>query len=766
MSDLVFYGNISSNALNASNGELVSKGQSDTNSCSYDLSGISSWSAGALSNALGQLRLYNGLIYSCNRESLTASQGATTPDQSQYWDVCTFSQSATSTTAGLVKIGSGLSVSGGKISALASRKRQKTISNSTISLSDGYSVYKFTPSSDAVFAFSAPEMSDCMQTFDLVVTFGSTVYNLAFPESLKWGYCPSEYEANTTYIFRFSTFDSGETWYGVCLNGPKSDPNKNSIIFIVTVPANTLVDLYNEYDGLTLLSPITADWGDGTTEELTTGTIQHTYTSAGTYQIRFKSTDGKMPILGFSYLEGLLDSIDYADVEWYCNSNFGTNLISVEYMFWGCENLVSVPGSLFSRNNNIGSFESCFQRCGLESIPSGLFGGNTQAQLFNQCFSDCSNIESIPSNLFDGFVSVTSFSSCFGNCSSLLSIPTGLFDDCASVQDFAGCFGGCSSLTVIPSGLFDACTNVTSFSGCFDGTAISEIPASLFVYNRQVTNFSSCFSSCGDLTIIPNGLFNTNSSANNFNACFSGCTNLTTVPVNLFANITQADFRACFKNCSSFVPNVSPPYVPQIWEKDTDTTHDAVLYSYLNASASARQYVPNQWGGTISGFNPLTMYSKGDWVWYTFNGVPKVYTYINETSANNQYPGLSTDYWVEGYLVPADVFVTFSKPQSGTSLVATTINYKGTEFTYSQAPAWTYGSFDSATWNALWQQADSFMMSNLSLTNGVLTLTMGDGANVYPLDNLAKGDVLTFGGFTESDDGSYWHATSSTYTKS
>lgn len=734
MADLVFYNNISANALGASNNELVSKGQSDTNSCSRTVSGIGSWSSSETTNMLGQLRIYNGIVYRCNSNT----PNSTVPGQSQYWDVCPITDKATANNAGLVKIGTGLCVSNGNLTALASRKPQKTISSGEITL-DGTSVFKIAPSSNISFSFAASDASDCMQTFDLVVTFGSTVYDLAFPQSVSWSYYPSSFEANKTYIFQFSTFDSGETWYGVCLNGPPADSNKNSIIFTIQVPANT--NIYLAY-GEPFESPITAAWGDGVTTEVTTGDLDHTYATAGTYQVKLKSSNGKMPVLYFTVNSDYIRSVDYADVEWYGDAVGNTNLITVTEMFSLCEHLTSVPATLFARNNNIGDFGSCFRNCsGLESIPEELFGNNTSCIDFSSCFEGCGSLEELPSGLFSGFSSVTTFASCFKGCTSLQSIPADTFEDCSAASSFASCFLNCSSLTAIPSGLFADCTNVSNFSSCFSGTSITSISSDLFTANRSVTSF---------------------------NGCFSGCRSLVTVPTDLFDNLqTKADFRMCFNGCSAWVPASATPYVPQVWEKDTDTLHFNATYCFGNTSASVRQYVPFGWGGDIAVYDSTATYSKGDWVYYSFGGVPKVYTYINDTPGSNHAPEITNGYWVYGYRAQAEVFVTFKLAKSGVGN-NTTLTYYTTDFINSNLSAlWTQGNFSAATLNSsTWQQADTLMMSTWSLSGGNLTVTLSSmGPTQFPTSGLSSGDVLRFGGFEETEDSSYYYATSTTYSK-
>lgn len=575
--------------------------------------------------------------------------------------------------------------------------------------------------------------------FYLVInSSGNTV---TLPSGWVWAGGSAPTIAEGTSIIHVFTTNAKSTWRAELLGAFPA--LSNSIVFTLQVPANA--DVWLAY-GSPFESPITATWGDGSREVITTGDIQHTYTTAGTYRVKLKSANGKMPTLFFNTNSDYLRSVDYADVEWYGDSVSGTNLLYIGEMFDSCEHLTSVPATLFARNSNIGTFGLCFKNCSsLESIPAGLFGNNTSCLDFGSCFEGCSSLEALPAGLFAGFSSATSFSNCFRGCTAIPSIPADTFDGCSAVTSFAYCFMSCSSITAIPAGLFADCSNVTNFSACFEGTGVTSIPAGLFTSNRSVTNFAYCFESCRSLA---------------------------TVPTDLFDNLlNKADFFMCFANCSAWVPSTTTPYVPQIWERDNHAAYSISFTDtpFANTSAAVRQYVPDGWGGDITQYSSSTTYSKGDWTYYTFGGVPKVYTYINDTAGSNHMPGMATDYWAYGYLAPADVFVTFRREKSGYGINNnTTLTYYTTDFTNSNLTAsWTQGSFNSATLSStLWQQTDTLMMSTWALSNGNLTVTLSSpGPTQYPTSGLSGGDVLHFGGFVETEDSSYYYATSTTYSK-
>ena len=74
------------------------------------------------------------------------------------------------------------------------------------------------------------------------------------------------------------------------------------------------------------------DWGDTNTETVTTVSPTHTYTTAGSYQIRIT---GLMPLFAFNN-EGdreIVDSLDQMG---------DTGLLSMEGFMYGCTNLTSI----------------------------------------------------------------------------------------------------------------------------------------------------------------------------------------------------------------------------------------------------------------------------------------------------------------------------------------------------------------------------------------------------------------------------------------
>ena len=286
---------------------------------------------------------------------------------------------------------------------------------------------------------------------------------------------------------------------------------------------------------------LTVDWGDNTTSTLTpsdytatdTSASVHEYTTAGEYTITIISNDWENTYILSSYynitnatnkdtslyfFRRTLISLDnpipsIKGMKYYASSgasSLSTSNNGLNYCFYKCVRITSIPVNLFINNISIQSFEHCFDSCsGITSIPAGLFDNNVNATTFSYCFYQC-YLASIPSGLFDKNINALRFVYCFGHCFDLASIPAGLFDKNINALSFEGCFTNCYNITSIPSGLFDKNTKATTFRHCFTSCDIRTIPSGLFDNNTEVTEFSYCFRSCLSLASIPSGLFDNN----------------------------------------------------------------------------------------------------------------------------------------------------------------------------------------------------------------------------------------------------------------
>lgn len=257
------------------------------------------------------------------------------------------------------------------------------------------------------------------------------------------------------------------------------------------------------------------DWGDGNTEKILNKTIgmgvyEHTYATAGTYEIKLSGRATGYPTLNMETGDGIVFSV----------MNSGPNVAKISGKL----------GQIFS------------------TLPDGTNPN------FAAAFVQATNLTEIPADLFDGvsgapvpgmFVSTFVYT-------GITSIPDGLFDGISGAPAegmFAGTFSD-TPITSIPDGLFAGISGAPAVR-MFDST----------FYNTQITS-------------IPDGLFAGISGApqrDMFNSTFSN-TPITSIPENLFGDISGAQassmFYQTFSNCTSLTgpsARIGGKYLYEIW---------------------------------------------------------------------------------------------------------------------------------------------------------------------------------------------------------
>ena len=349
---------------------------------------------------------------------------------------------------------------------------------------------------------------------------------------------------------------------------------------------------------------IVIDWGDGTTDTVTTTastTTGHTYTPGTgtactlgytTFKIRVYFTGTGVSVLSNCNILPLLISGNtnssqicnvleayYGDstqnataVNFY---SFGQNTSSlgvysmlqyvklpatVSWISWTttfayCSALVKIvmPTSNSAATNYFSAFQLCSNLLEL-TIPSN----STSITNLNAAFANCNNLRSVtfPTTMN----SCTGMSSCFNSCFNLRSVTLPSIN---AVSSMSSCFSGCSQLewvkfTSMPTvvgaidmtSCFTSCTNLQNVYFPSTGTAGS------------IYGFNSSFSSCSQLKTI---VFPSNINVSTFTTTFSSCTLLTSciLPTSAAACTTYASmFQNCFSLLKITLPAAPSAAVP------------------------------------------------------------------------------------------------------------------------------------------------------------------------------------------------------------
>lgn len=360
---------------------------------------------------------------------------------------------------------------------------------------------------------------------------------------------------------------------------------------IIVVAISPSSGVYVSFAEIETSSPVTVDWGDGTTstgtpvQDRTTGkyivhNMSHTYSSYGTYRISIPDVPVSITLTGDQSRTqyGIWDSVN----------GFRTAVVGIECLAphlesigaYGCSYLISMPGAPVTRHcgrgveigdygfaycgmvssfegmaksfssSGVGAFEMCtslstlagmsrfspvadrsFLGCqSLTSIVGGFSGSETQfgASIFEKCISLLS-LAGIPASL------QTIGRRAFALCSSLSSISEILGTDVTEYPDY--CFYKCSSL-----GSLEGSSNITRFGAhCFDGG----VPVQSFY------GTSSALEYCGDYCFA-NSAFNTfvgcpDSITELGEGCFMGCKYLTATT--LISAALETIGPKCFMDC-------------------------------------------------------------------------------------------------------------------------------------------------------------------------------------------------------------------------
>lgn len=202
------------------------------------------------------------------------------------------------------------------------------------------------------------------------------------------------------------------------------------------------------------------DWGDGTTESLTTNNPTHTYSSAGEYTIKVTPAEGSTYR---PYFNNAVSDTSIASVSGTGGSQLGTTLSDA----WeGATNMTSFSGDIdvSGVTNFIRTWRSC------SSLTSFPLLDTSSGTNFTQTWLGCNSLTSFP---LINTSNATDMIGTWQSCSNLASVP--LFDT-SNVQTFKP-FTFCSNLTTIPA--FDVSSS-KDLQNAFAFSGLTTVPANMF----------------------------------------------------------------------------------------------------------------------------------------------------------------------------------------------------------------------------------------------------------------------------------------------
>ena len=357
-------------------------------------------------------------------------------------------------------------------------------------------------------------------------------------------------------------------------------------------------DNYVALTGTVSSGNYTVDWGDGTVENIASGTQanhQYTYTSLsnltsyGYKQAIITVTPQTANLTGISIAKrpnysGAVGAAVQWPAKWLDIEVGSPNLTSLvigqnstfiglpllqrvrwaskassyttqgDFFYW-CVALQSV---IFDANmSNWTNMNAMFYNC--QALVYAPYFDTSAVTDMGNCFANCYNLINVPNyktsalitlngaflNCYRlrsvGFTStanVTTFNSTFQNCYDLTNIPTLDFTKVTIAQSAFANIRNLNSINIINAG---NCNNYIAFANGITNLSSVNISGTIVVGN---INYSQAFSGCINLSQI--SLPNT-ANVTNLSATFNNCSSLTSMPVTYTPNVTT--FNQAFANC-------------------------------------------------------------------------------------------------------------------------------------------------------------------------------------------------------------------------
>jgi len=265
------------------------------------------------------------------------------------------------------------------------------------------------------------------------------------------------------------------------------------------------------------------------------------------YYIRKGDTEGYV----VSYLDMFRERTDITKLDL---RNFNTEkIISMERMFYGCENLKSINLSSFNTSNVKSMGYLFYNNSNLETI---VFGENFYTgEVINMqgMFNGCQKIEKIDLNSFDDTSKVTTMAWMFCDCINLTELDLSKFDT-IKVNNMQGMFKNCKKLAELDISNFKSGENKVistedMFRNCELLKRIEGLTESNFIEKFNISNPYAMFDGCKSLEELNLTGFITDAGGN-MAAMFRNCEKLTALDLTSFNTENVVRMEYMFQDCN------------------------------------------------------------------------------------------------------------------------------------------------------------------------------------------------------------------------
>ena len=236
-------------------------------------------------------------------------------------------------------------------------------------------------------------------------------------------------------------------------------------------------------------------------------------------------------------------------------SNWNTlNLTDMRYMFSECESLKELPDISKWKIDGVTNIEGLFYACkSLKSLPDISKWNTLNVSRMNDLFNGLKLITSLPDIYKWKTNNVGNMANMFEGCLLLKTLPDISKWDISSCEYMKEMFKNCKSLEILPDISKWNTSNVTNLMDIFKNcSSLTELPDISNWNTEKVRNISGMFDGCKSLIILPDiSNWKTNEVINISNL-FRNCSSLSTIPDISKWNIEKVtDMSGLFKKCSS-----------------------------------------------------------------------------------------------------------------------------------------------------------------------------------------------------------------------
>ena len=257
---------------------------------------------------------------------------------------------------------------------------------------------------------------------------------------------------------------------------------------------------------------------------------------------------------------------------------------SMEQMFCGCTNLISLPDIHLIDTSNINNMSSMFKDCSsLSSLPDISRWNTVNVNNMNSMFRGCSSLISLPDISNWNTNNVNNLGSMFRECTSLLSIPDISKWNTDNVSVMGCLFYKCSSILSLPDISQWNTNKVTNMNGIFcECSSLLSLPNISKWNTDNVNNMGNLFSECSSLISLPDiSKWNTNK-LTNMRKMFYKCSSLLSIPDISEWNTVEVNYMEyMFYQCCSLIslPNISK------WKANNVTSMDNMFGECLSLTS-------------------------------------------------------------------------------------------------------------------------------------------------------------------------------------